>query len=218
MLILAGVSLANLALGLGLLMVGKRTHSLTLIADGKHVLTDVYTSVGVLGGLGLVLVTGWYWMDGVVAFLVGLNILVMGVSLMRQAAGGLMDTSDPALLAEIAAILAQHRKDKWIDIHRLRARRSGTRILLDFHLILPRDISLSEGHQEVKDLEQIFARHFQGQADVLIHLDPCEDPECPVCGYDPCQIRQADPRQQRLWRQDVLTADAPAPEQKGRED
>lgn len=218
LLILAGVSLVNLALGLGLLMVGKRTHSLTLIADGKHVLTDVYTSVGVLGGLGLVLVTGWYWMDGVVAFLVGLNILVMGVSLMRQASGGLMDTSDPALLAEIAAILAQHRKDKWIDIHRLRARRSGTRILLDFHLILPRDISLSEGHQEVKELEQIFARHFQGQADVLVHLDPCEDSECPVCGYDPCRIRQSDPRQQRLWRQDVLTADAPAPEKKSRED
>ncbi|MBM4274977.1 MAG: cation transporter [Deltaproteobacteria bacterium] len=204
-LIVAGVSLVNLALGLSLIRVGRRTQSLTLVADGKHLLTDVYTSVGVVGGLALVWATGWNWVDGAVAFLVGVNILVTGVKLVRQAIVGLMDTSDPDLLAEISKLLAQRRKDIWIDIHRLRARRAGSRILLDFHLILPRDMTITESHQEVKELEGILNDHFQSQADILIHVDPCEDPECPVCAHYPCDLRQEDTRQQRLWRREVLT-------------
>lgn len=204
-LIVAGISLVNLALGLTLIQVGRRTQSLTLVADGKHLLTDVYTSVGVVGGLALVWFTGWNWLDGAVACLVGVNILVTGVKLVRQAIAGLMDTSDPDLLAEISHLLARHRKDIWIDIHRLRARRSGNRILLDFHLILPRDLTLTESHQEVKELEKILAAHFHGQADILIHVDPCAEPECPVCGHEPCRLRQEEINRQRLWRQEVLT-------------
>ncbi len=207
LLLVLAASLANLFLGVGLILAGKRTQSLTLIADGKHVLTDVYTSVGVLLGLGAVLFTGWYWLDGVVAFLVGVNIIYLGAKLVRQAFAGLMDTSDPELLTQLAAILAEHRKGVWVNIHRLRARQAGNRLLLDFHLTLPRDLSLAESHQEVKELERIFAAHFGGRADVLIHVDPCADPECPVCGHDPCLLRQEDTRQQSLWQQDVLTSE-----------
>jgi cation diffusion facilitator family transporter len=200
-------ALINLALGLGLIKAGRRTHSLTLVADGQHVLSDVYTSVGVIAGLALLWFTGWYWVDGAVACLVAANILFIGGKLMRQAFQGLMDTSEPELLEEIAQVLAQHRKDTWIDIHRLRARRAGSRVLMDFHLILPRDFTLNEVHREVKDLEQIFNAHFGGQADILIHTDPCEDPECPICGYDPCKLRQEGTVRQRLWQRQVITAD-----------
>jgi cation diffusion facilitator family transporter len=210
LLIILGVSLVNFLLGFGLILTGKRTRSITLIADGKHVLTDVYTSVGVLLGLVLLFFTGWYWVDGAVAFLVGFNILVIGVQLVRQAFAGLMDTSDPQLLEEISTILKEHRKSIWIDIHRLRARRSGSRILLDFHLILPRDLTLLDGHREVKELEEIFESHYGGQADIMIHLDPCLEPECPICGYEPCIHRLEETRQQRLWRREVLTDEAPA--------
>ena len=212
LLLVLAASLVNLLLGLGLVLVGKRTQSLTLMADGKHVLTDVYTSAGVLVGLGAVMFTGWYWLDGAVALLVGCNILFTGVKLMRQAFAGLMDTSDPELLEEISGILAVHRKGIWIDIHRLRARRAGNRILVDFHLILPRDFSLAESHREVKELEKIFAAHFAGRADILIHVDPCAEPECPVCGHDPCRLRQEHARQQSLWQQEVLTSDRPKPQ------
>ncbi|MFZ5452313.1 MAG: cation diffusion facilitator family transporter [Thermodesulfobacteriota bacterium] len=205
-LLLLGVNLVNLMLGAGLVLVGKRTQSLVLIADGKHILTDVYTTGGVLLGLGLVLLTGWYWVDGAVAFLVGVNIIITGSKLVRQAFAGLMDASDPQLLQEIAAILRQHRKSIWIDVHQLRARRSGDSVHLDFHLILPRDLPLEEGHQEVKDLEKIFQAHFGPAADILIHLDPCEDRICPICGHDPCRHRQAETRQQSLWPPEVLTA------------
>jgi cation diffusion facilitator family transporter len=204
LLILVGVSLVNLLLGLGLVLTGRRTRSLTLVADGRHVLTDVYTTLGVLLGLGLVMATGWYWLDGAVACLVGVNILVTGGLLLRQSFAGLMDTSEPELLHEISTLLARHRKDVWIDVHRLRARRAGSRVLLDFHLILPRDFSLAESHREVKELERLIQDHFGGQADVLIHVDPCAEPECPVCGHEPCRLRREQTRQQRLWRREAL--------------
>lgn len=201
-------AVVNLLLGLGLIKTGRRTQSLTLVADGQHLLTDVYTSLGVLVGLGLVWFTHWYWLDGALACLVALNILCIGAKLVRQSFAGLMDTSDPDLLEEIAGVLAQHRKGTWIDVHRLRARRAGSRVLLDFHLILPRDFSLEEVHREVKELEGVFNAHFSGQADILIHTDPCEEPVCPICGYDPCQHRHEDTVVQRLWRGEVLTTEA----------
>ena len=205
-LILLGVNVVNLALGAGLVMVGRRTQSLVLVADGQHILTDVYTTGGVLLGLGLVLYTGWYWLDGAVAFLVGVNIIITGVKLVRQACAGLMDASDPRLLEEISSILQKHRKSIWIEVHQLRARRSGDSVHVDFHLILPQDLTLEEGHREVKDLEQIFKGYFGPAADILIHLDPCDAPICPICGYDPCRHRQADTRQLNLWPTAALTA------------
>lgn len=206
LLILVGVNIANLMLGAGLVMAGRRTNSLVLTADGKHILTDVYTTGGVMLGLGLVWWTGWLWLDGAVACLVGINIVITGIRLVSQAAAGLLDTSDPRLLAEISLILQKHRKAMWIDVHQLRARRSGDIIHLDFHLILPRDLSLEEGHREVKELEGVFQTHFGEAADILIHVDPCTDPVCPICGFDPCQHRRADTRQQSLWQTEVVTA------------
>ncbi len=209
MFIILGAALANLVLGLVLVMVGRRTKSIVLVADGKHVLTDVYTTAGVVLGLVGVFFTGWNWLDGAVAILVGLNILVTGALLVRQAAAGLMDTSDPQLLEEICQVIARHRRDMWIDIHQLRARRSGTLVHADFHLILPRDLSLEESHAEIKKLEKILDDHFAGQADILIHADPCMEPECPICGHEPCIHRRAGAKMQRLWLPDTLTCEGP---------
>ncbi len=107
-LLILGAALINLILGLVLVMVGRRTKSIVLIADGRHVLTDVYTTVGVVLGLVGVYFTGWNWLDGAVAFLVGLNILVTGARLVHQSAAGLMDKSDPELLEEICRVIADN--------------------------------------------------------------------------------------------------------------
>jgi len=185
---LAGV--VNLLLGAGLIHTGKKTHSLTLIADGKHVLTDVYTSGGVLTGLFLVYLTGWLWLDGMVAFLVGINIIFSGVWLVKRSVSGLMDASDETLLRQISEALVQERLESWIDVHQLRAWRSGNLIHLDFHLILPRYFSLELAHSEAKKLEKIIMNRFGGSASVLIHMDPCIDPDCPVCQRHLCDLRQ----------------------------
>jgi cation diffusion facilitator family transporter len=205
-LIISGVG--NLALGLMLMRVGKRTRSVVLEADGKHLLTDVYTSGAVLIGVALVYFTGWYRFDGIVACLAGVNIVFWGVVLLRQAFGGLMHASDPLLLDEICDLLAKHKKDIWIDVHRLRAWRSGRRVHVDFHLVLPRELPLSEGHLEVKVLERAFAEHFAGMSDILIHLDPCAEPECPACERDPCDLRQTEMVSTRIWDRKALTNEA----------
>ncbi len=207
LLILLATSVVNLILGLGLVRAGKATRSLVLTADGKHVLTDVYTSAGVLAGLLLVHLFGWYWLDGAIALLVAMNILIIGAKLVKTSFAGLMDASDPELLQEISDLLARHRKHTWIDIHRLRAMRSGNRIHLDFHLILPRDMTLEEVHQEVTHLEQMLKEHLHGRADALIPLEPCVDRECPICGYDPCRLRQKPVKRQQIWHRDTLTAE-----------
>ena len=207
MLLILGAALVNLLLGLALVILGRRTKSIVLIADGQHVLTDVFTTVGVVLGLVGVYVTGWNWLDGAVAVLVGLNILITGARLVHQAAAGLMDKLDPELLEEICRVIADHRRPMWIDIHQLRARRAGARVFIDFHLILPRDLSLEAGHNEVKLLETILNDYFQGQADILIHADPCMEPECPICGLESCDHRRESTRMQRLWRADTLTCD-----------
>lgn len=209
MLLVLAISLVNLALGLAVVQVGRRTRSLALVADGKHILTDVYTSAGVLGGLALALWTGWYWLDGAAAILVALNILYAGVQLMKESSAGIMDASDPELLEEIAGILREHRKDLWIDVHQLRARRSGDWVFVDFHLVMPRDLPLEDGHREVKELERIFNAKYQGMADILIHLDPCEEVECPICGFAPCIHRKEETREQKLWRAETVTTEAP---------
>ena len=215
LIILLGAGLVNLLLGIGLVRVGKRTHSLALIADGKHVLTDVYTSAGVLVGLFLVRQTGWYWLDGAIACLVGLNILVTGAKLVRQSFAALMHASDPDLLKEISTLLAEHRKDVWIDIHQLRAWRSGSFVYIDFHLVLPRDYSLEEAHSEVKELEKVIADHFGGAASLLIHTDPCIDPDCPVCRRHLCGLRQKEYGGEVSWKWQTLIRQEGARERLG---
>jgi cation diffusion facilitator family transporter len=212
LLLLAGSGLVNLLLGLGLVRTGKRLGSVTLTADGMHVLTDVYTSGGVLIGLFLVRLTGVYWLDPAVACLMAANILVTGYRLMRQAFAGLMQEADPRLLDEICVVLSTRRKSAWIGIHRLRAWRSGNRAHIDFHLILPRDLTLEAAHAEVNAVEDILRAKYGNQADLLIHADPCHDQECPECSQEPCQSRSDAARTGCLWFGDTASRDREAPD------
>lgn len=204
--LLVGAGLVNLWLGLLLLRQGRRSGSLTLVADGQHVLTDVTTSLGVFVGLGLVLVTGWLWLDGLAACLVGLNIAWTGLGLVRRSVAGFMNESDPALLREICDLLRKNRHSSWIDLHRLRAWRSGRRVHVDFHLILPGELTLAEAHVQVVAVENLLRAHFGADADILIHADPCGERRCPVCDMEPCQLRQAPRTAAPLWRPETTGA------------
>jgi cation diffusion facilitator family transporter len=176
--VLLGASVVNLLLGIGLLKTGKKTGSLVLEADGQHVLTDVYTSGGVLLGLLLAHLSGWFWLDGTIACLVGLNILWTGLQLVRRSFAGLMDAMDPELLQQVVDIINRHRRPQWIDIHKLRVWRSGRLVYIDLHLILPGDLALEAAHEEAGDLESMLVTGFEGNASVLVHMDPCIDPDC----------------------------------------
>jgi cation diffusion facilitator family transporter len=209
--LLLAAALVNALLGILLLRIGRRTRSLTLEADGRHVLTDVYTSAGVLVGLLVVQATGAYWLDGLVACLVGLQILITGYRLVRQAVSGLMDAADPALMDRLAAHLEKRRRPSWIDIHELRCRRSGRMVHLSLHLILPRDLSLEAAHDEAKHLERLVGECFPDPVSLVVHMDPCLDPNCAACRRGICPLRArpavASPRP---WSRPHLMATGPA--------
>ncbi len=176
--VLLGTAVVNLLLGIILLRLGKKTGSLVLEADGQHILTDVYTSGGVLLGLFLAHLTGWLWLDGTIACVVGVNILRTGLQLVRRSFAGLMDTLDPELLQRVVDLINQHRRPAWIDIHKLRAWRSGSLVHIDLHLILPGDLKLDDAHTEADKLEKVLISGFEGHASVLVHMDPCIDVKC----------------------------------------
>lgn len=208
LLLLVGASVVNLVLGIGLVRVGRKTRSITLEADGRHVLTDVYTSVGVVAGLILVRLTDWYWMDGLVACLVGGHILFAGAQLLRGSYQGLMDAADPEVLGQITEIILAHRKPTWIDIHKLRAWNAGARIHVDLHLILPRAMSLEDAHREADDLERAILAEVPGAESVLVHMDPCQKENCPICGLAHCHHRARPFRQTSQWSTTTMTAAA----------
>jgi cation diffusion facilitator family transporter len=170
--LIVAASVVNLGLGLWLIAQGKRTGSLILVADGQHVLSDSYTSFGVVLGIALVKLTGWRWLDPAVAVLLGANILRTGVGLVREAYSGLMGRADPALLDRIVGALQAARQPGWLDLHHLRAWQSGDRVFVDFHLVVPADWTVTQVH-DAQDFARDRLREALGPAaEPIIHFDP----------------------------------------------
>lgn len=163
--------------GLLILRAGRRHRSITLVADGKHLLTDVWTSAGVLVGVGLVALTAWQPLDSIVAIAVALNILWTGFTLIRQSGRGLMDHALPA--ENEAAVLAVIERfttgDSPVQIHEVRMREAGRDRFVQMHVLVPGDWTVSRGHDVVEEIEAAVRSELVG-AHVDTHLEPLEDP------------------------------------------
>lgn len=171
-----GASLINLVVALILIKNGKKNKSITLEADGKHLMTDVWTSAGVLVSIGLVRLTGWLVLDGVVAVLVALNILWAGYSLIKRSAMGLMDsTVSEADLKKITDYLDSY-KAQGIEYHSLLTRQSGQRIFVIVHILIPGNKTIQEGHDIAENIEKGIRKSFDSPITVVTHLEPLEDP------------------------------------------
>lgn len=158
-----------------LLRAGRRHRSITLRADGEHLLTDVWTSVGVVVGVLLVVLTGLDWLDPVVALLVGANIIWTGWKLVSESGRGLMDESlDPQVNARIADALARHRTDE-VDIHGLRTRGAGHLSFAEMHVLVPGAWSVRRAHDHVEEIERALEAEFEDLS-VTTHIEPREDP------------------------------------------
>jgi cation diffusion facilitator family transporter len=173
------------------LRVGRRAHSLALVADGKHLLTDVATSVGVLAGLALVRVTGQPIFDPLVALAVALHILVTGWRLARLAIGGLMDEAVPETLDVMVAALEARREPFWIDAHSLRAWRSGPVEHADLHLVVPRYFDADRLHDIDQQVERVLLGATQRPGEAIVHFDPCRPRHCGGCAMPDCPVRAA---------------------------
>ena len=202
---LAGI--INLVLGFYMVRTGKKTDSITLIADGKHILTDSFTSIGILIGIFLVMLTEYTILDPIVAIIVALNIIGTGYKLIRQSVGGLMLETDPRLLEKIANMLSNFKKEYWIDIHELRYWKSGDGMFIDFHLILPCYFTIEQTHKEEKEITEILNKEFVN-AQIKIHFDFCRPELCKYCEYSICKIRKEDRSVKFEWNVKKLSGDA----------
>jgi len=187
--IIGSAGIVNLFLGIYLIKKGKETNSLTLVADGKHVLTDSYTSIGVVIGLILVIITGYLILDPIIAIAVAINILFTGYKLIRESIGGLMNETDTETLDKIVSLLNKIKKEYWLDIHHLRFWKSGDRVFIDFHIILPYYFSIKQSHDEEQFIEAELLTVFPAVS-VRIHSDFCNYDICKYCANTLCKERK----------------------------
>ena len=187
--LLAVSAIANAGLGLHLSRVGRRTGSAALVADGRHVLADVWTSVGVIGGLIVVSLTGWMWADPLIAIAVAINVAWEGYRLLHDSLAGLMDEADESLIDSTTSLLEGARRAPWIDLHGLRSWRSGARRHIDLHLTVPRFFDVDQVHAIHDEVEAALFEGDQHGGDVVVHFDPCDESECHHCTMADCSIR-----------------------------
>ena len=196
-------SVVNLLLGKFLIQTGKKTNSLTLIADGKHVLTDSITSFGVIIAVLLVIITDIQILDPIIAILVALNILFTGWKLIRESIGGSMNEVKPETLKKLSDKLISIKKEYWIDIHELRFWHSGDKVFIDFHLILPYYFNIKQTHEEENLIEAEIQNEFP-LADLKLHLDYCIPQLCRFCSYNECEVRSENKTVQFDWNMNKL--------------
>lgn len=188
--VVLGAGLVNLALGVYLVRTGRRYDSLTLVADGRHVMADFYTSAGIVVGLLLVRVTGLSWLDPLVAAVVALNLLWTGLRLVRQAAAGLLDEEDPALLGRLLDALQPQLGQGVIRVHHLRAIRAGRVHHVDAHLVVPEFWTVERSHELAEHLGERVMKDLGVEGEMTLHTDPCHRVYCRMCDLEDCPIRR----------------------------
>jgi cation diffusion facilitator family transporter len=197
----------NYLMGHLLLQRGKKAFSVLLQASGRHLMTDGWSSLGLLVGLALIHLSGWQPLDNLVAVIFGAVIIISGIKLVRTSLAGILDEADEALIRHLVTILNQKRTPNWIDVHNLRIIKYGNALHIDCHLTLPWYFHLQEGHTEVKQLEALINDNLDQPVEIFIHIDPCSPASCSICCKTDCPERSR-PFQSRItWTLENLVKD-----------
>ena len=194
----------NFMLGKYLQKKGKELQSITLEADGKHISSDAYSSVGLILGLILIYFTKIAWLDNIIAILLGIMIIVTGYKLLRKSVAGVMDEADHSTLEEIITVLNDNRKVEWIDIHNMRLIKYGSDLHIDCHVTLPWYDSLSDSHEKIKEIENLIAAGTENHVEIFIHPDPCLPSSCSICKIENCKVRKNEFRHTVEWNLENL--------------
>ena len=206
MVIVGFSAVVNFAFGSWAYQTGKRNNSLALKASGRHLQTDTYTTIGIIGGLFLIKITGLVWIDGAAAIFFAGLIMRMGLRIIRHAIAGIMDESDQQLLEEMVGYLQQNRQTNWVDLHNLRIVKYGSRLHIDCHLTVPWYFMVKEGHDETDKLEDLIHEKFGERIELNIHTDYCHEFSCPLCNKQDCEVRKAPFDHQVEWTVEKLVS------------
>jgi len=194
----------NLLMGLILLNRGKNIRSLLMRASGKHLLSDFYTSAGLIIGLTVIHFTAILWLDGVVAIIFGIIIIYSGYQILSESIDGIMDGADFETLNRLVNHLQTVRKEDWIDIHKMRMIKYGTFLHFDCHVTVPRYYTIEEGHAVIDKIEDEIALTFNNQAEVFIHVDACIPESCKHCRMSNCPVRSEPKKEDLFWKLDTV--------------
>jgi len=209
MILLLGAGIVNMLVGMYLLNSGKKLKSEALIADGRHLLTDFYTSAGVIIALILVRVSGWIWLDPLVACLIAGSLLRSGFKLISGSWKNLMNEAEPEFLKRVVTGLNTIKKPGWLFPHKLRSIRSGRYHHVDLHISFPRYWPLHKVHAAEEELTKTLLKALGEEGDIMIHADPCEQTYCQNCDVDSCPERVRDPESEVEWTIEGVTSARP---------
>jgi cation diffusion facilitator family transporter len=198
-LLVAITAIINFAVGFFCLRTGKKNDSAALIASGKHLQTDTWSTAGIIAGLALLYFTGYNWIDSAVAGLFGCFIVFTGYRIVRSSLAGIMDEADVKLLGRMVDILNANRQNNWVDLHNLRVIKYGSVLHVDCHLTVPWYLNVNEAHQEIDMLAKLIRKEFGESLELFVHTDGCLYTQCPICIKNDCPVRQHSFEQKITW-------------------
>jgi len=202
---LAGI--ANYILGTICVKSGRKNNSLALIARGKHLQSDTYSTIGILTGLTVLYFTDIYWLDSVVAIIFSVLILYTGYKIIRTSIAGIMDETDTQLLTKMVLMLNKNRRENWIDLHNLRIIKYGSLLHLDCHLTVPWYLNVHEAHREIDALASLVRKEFGDSLEMFVHSDGCLDFSCKICSKAECPVRKNPFEKKIEWTMENVSVD-----------
>lgn len=187
MIVFAGV--VNWFVGAYAIKQGKKSNSVALVAGGKHLQSDTYSTIGIVVGLVLIYFTHLVIIDSIVAAIFGLIIIFTGYKIIRSSIAGIMDEADMELLGKLVKVLNQNRRPNWIDLHNLRVIKYGAVLHIDCHLTVPWYLNVVEAHKEIDGLIDLITKNFGESVEFFVHTDACLDFSCAICIKEDCDVR-----------------------------
>jgi cation diffusion facilitator family transporter len=188
--LIAITAVINFLVGAWCRNIGKKNDSLALISSGSHLISDTITTVGIVVGLILFKLTGWYWVDSVVAIIVAIVILYTGYTIVKSSIEGIMDKADTELLNKVIQTLQNNRNENWIDLHNLRILKYGSILHVDAHLTVPWFFTVNEAHNEVDAIDKLIKTEYGEAVELFMHTDGCLDFSCSICSKQNCKERK----------------------------
>lgn len=197
--LVAVTAVVNWLLGLLALRQGRQTGSLALVASGRHLQTDTWSTAGIVAGLLLVSITGLLWLDAAVALGFGAFIFYSGYRIVRRSVAGIMDEADMGLLEQMVQVINSARRDAWVDLHNLRVIKYGNLLHIDCHLTVPWYYNVHQAHEEVDQLAAVVRGKYGESLELFVHSDGCLYFQCPLCDKKSCPVRQHPFRETLEW-------------------
>lgn len=197
--LIAATALVNYIMGAISIYKGKKNNSMALLAGGRHLQSDTYSTAGIIIGLIAIRYSGIVLLDGVISLLFAGVILYTGYKILRSSIAGIMDEADMQLLKKMISLLNARRRENWIDLHNLRVIKYGGLLHVDCHLTMPWYMNLNEAHAEIDALTELIQTEMGESMEFFVHSDGCKEFSCRICTKAHCSVRQHPFEQRVEW-------------------